>query len=334
MASSTQRFRVFVLLVGILVPLVSGHSQMRCAKYNKATGTCSAPIRNAAVSFGEESFIYSGGSICQKPMSNPITAAYSNGAACPDWAPCPAPMGSYSAGEKFTVMWPARNHAVDEQNPGTVRVYLSPREALNQAKDATQAEMFSNLICSGPYKNCGGASADLTPCTLDCTMPSNVASGYYTLWWKWDWVQGSTTIYTTCADILVSGNGGTATVAPTQTPTVAPTPTPTVAPTPKPTVAPTLAPTPKPSPVTTAATFIPSTPTQAPVPSTTGKVAGSGGSAEGSSCPTLGHSKCAGANSYQICGWATRDLKGWSKAQDCPKGLQCQQTGDHVYCVW
>jgi len=205
--SSTVSVKMLtVLVMSVMVSLVSAHSEMRCAKYDTASGQCSAAIRNAGAAFLQEAYLFTNGApICQSAMSNPISASYSNGAGCPDYAPCPDPMGTYAPGERFTVMWYARNHAVADQDPATVYLYLSPKESATQGADVSQATMASNLICSGPYMNCGGVNQDTTPCTLTCTMPSNIAAGIYTFWWKWDW-QGS--MYTTCADINVSGSSG------------------------------------------------------------------------------------------------------------------------------
>jgi len=171
-----------------------------------ATGNCYAPIRNQAVSFLQEAYsFYNGGAICQSPWTNPISSSYGNGAGCPDWAPCPDAMGNFASGETFTVMWYARNHAVADQSPATVFLYLSPIENPNQSQDVPQSVMQSNLICSGPFMNCNGQNGNLIQCYLTCTMPRNIASGVYTLWWKWDWQNGA--MYSTCADINVSASG-------------------------------------------------------------------------------------------------------------------------------
>jgi len=189
-----------------MLSTVSSHSQMRCAKYDMATGNCYAPIRNQASSFLQEAYsFYNGAAICQSPWTNPIASSYGNGAGCPDWAPCPDAMGNFATGETFTVMWLARNHAVADQSPATVYLYLSPIENPNQSQDVPQSVMQSNLICSGPYMNCNGQNGNLVQCYLTCTMPRNIASGVYTLWWKWDWQNGA--MYTTCADINVSASG-------------------------------------------------------------------------------------------------------------------------------
>jgi len=195
-------------MMNIKKMLVSAHSEMRCAKYDIATGKCYAPIRNQGVAYLQEAYsFYNGAAICQSPMTNPISASYGNGAGCPDYANCPDQMGSFSAGETFTVMWFARNHAVADQSPATVFLYLSPKENANQNGDISQAAMEVGKICQGPYMNCNGQNGDTVPCTLTCTMPSNLASGTYTMWWKWIWQGGA--MYATCADINVAVTSNT-----------------------------------------------------------------------------------------------------------------------------
>jgi hypothetical protein len=194
----------FLALVFTKILLVSAHSQMKCAKWDPNTGNCAAGIRNEGSAFLQEAYLYTyGAPICQSPWTNPISGNYANGPSCPDYAPCPDPMGTYAPGESFTVMWWARNHAVADQDPATVYLYMSPIETANQGQDISYTTMMSHLICSGPYANCDGLNGNTVNCTLNCQMPSSTPNGLYTLWWKWDW-QG--VMYTTCADINVSGS--------------------------------------------------------------------------------------------------------------------------------
>jgi len=315
---------------------------MRCAKYNKATGTCAAPIRNQYVAFLQEAFsFYNGGTLCQSPMTNPISASYGNGAGCPDWAPCPDQMGTYTPGEQFTIMWYARNHAVDNQSPGSVFLYMSPKEASNQGQDVSQAAMSANLICQGPFMNCGGVNQDMTPCTLDCTMPTNTQAGIYTLWWKWDWQNGA--MYSTCADIVVTGSSSpnppviipvTSGVVAPATPATTKAATPVVNPVPATTGRAPVATTGKlPAATTRAAVVAPATTGRAPV-ATTGKppAATTGSVVQGSPC-LLGHQQCTSTNTYQTCGWATSTVTGWGRNQTCPTGLSCHAVqSNFVWC--
>jgi len=124
----------------------------------------------------------------------------------------PNGMGTLSAGSTFKVQWMARNHAVNNQNPRTVKVFMSPTPiASGQTADFTSSQMMQNQLCEGPFINCGkGAGVDTTgdnvPCTLSCTIPSNTPKGTYTLWWYWDWTVNDGSIYATCADVQVSSD--------------------------------------------------------------------------------------------------------------------------------
>jgi len=132
--------------------------------------------------------------VCQAPLTNPVSAAYSG-----------TPMGKITAGSTWTIEWPARNHAVANQNPGNVVLYMSPKIANGQAADASAATFKQVKLCEGPFSNCDGGNGDLNPCHLQCTMPKNTADGTYTLWWVWDWTVNDGNIYATCADVQVSG---------------------------------------------------------------------------------------------------------------------------------
>jgi len=312
--------------------LVAGHSEMRCAKYDTATGKCYAPIRNQGVAYLQEAYsFYNGAAICQSPMTNPISSSYGNGAGCPDYAPCPDQMGNFSAGETFTVMWFARNHAVADQSPATVFLYLSPKETANQGADVSQAVMESNKICQGPYMNCNGQNGDTVPCTLTCTMPSSLSTGIYTMWWKWIWQNGA--MYATCADINVKISSST------------PSPPPSIT-TGKPLV------TTGKAPITTGKAAV----TTGKVPVTTGKASVTtgrisvstgktvGSFTTGSASPittgiaastsgsvdtpcTSGEMKCVTSESYQMCARGV-----WASPQYCNVGLTCHPSGQYVYC--
>lgn len=53
--------------------------------------------------------------------------------------------------------------------------------------------------------NCPSGNGDMVPCYLTCTMPTDISSGNYTMMWYWDWTVNDGNIYSTCADIVVSG---------------------------------------------------------------------------------------------------------------------------------
>lgn len=324
-----------LVLASLFILSTYGHSELRCAKYNSATGDCDAPIRGEGYAFMQEAYDLSSGSngICQYPWVNPISSYYNNGASCYDWAPCPDPMGSYTPGEQFTIMWFARNHATSDQTPGNVYLYLSPIETQNQGSDVSMAVMKQTLICQAPYMSCGGLNGNTVPCTTTCTFPS-VPSGLYTLWWLWDWTGHDQ--YSTCADIMVIGGSSSA-------PTPAPTPTATTGN--------------KVVPSTTGKTIVttgkvPSTTGKvAPVPSTTGKinttgkvaplaattgkvtppVAATTAAPSSSTSCTVGQRKCLTSETYQTC-TNGRDSPYWATAQSCQAGTTCHSSGDQIYC--
>lgn len=356
---------VFAILALFMVTSTFGHSQMRCAKYDMATGNCYAPIRDAGESFIEEgNDMMAGGGICQKPMTSPISASYSNGTGC-GYASCPDPMGTFKQGETFTIMWLARNHAVADQTPGNISLYVSPVESMNQGLDVSTAVFGLNKICEAPFMSCNGDNGNFVQCYTTCTMPANTVVGIHTLWWKWVWAETSSyRIYTTCADVYVTASSAATPVptpvpsptpvattppAPTPVPVAVPTPAPTPkpspapAPTPVPVATPTPAPAPSPSPVPVA------TPTPSPKPSTTSTPAHAPTPAPTpapipvpttptqSTVCNLGDQVCLGTSMYQTC-TNGRDANYWATPQSCNIGTKCQKSTqanslNKIYCV-
>nr|BAJ93492.1 predicted protein [Hordeum vulgare subsp. vulgare] len=331
MMSSSTVLTTAILATLLFASSTMGHSQMRCAKYNPQTGDCYAPIRNAGESFTEEAHDISTGQggLCQKPMSTPITASYSNGPSC-GYAPCPLGMGSFTAGEKFYVQWVARNHADAVQTPGNITLYLSPAESVNQGQDVTADVFGQNKFCTAPFMSCNGQNGDLVPCYAPCTFPSNVQPGVYTLWWKWVW-PGHTSVYSTCADIYVVASGsntpttpstpsqpsttGAKVAVPSTTGSKPSTPsTPSTTGKTQPSTTGAKAAT---APSTTGAAATPApTPTPTPVPSS------------GSSCTTSGYMKCLTSETYSMC-----NAGSWGPSQSCAVGTQCSPSGNYIYCV-
>jgi len=317
-----------------MIILVSAHSCLRCAKWDPITGACAAGPRNEGNLFEEEAYLWAAGTpICQSTWVNPISSYYSNGPSCPDFAECPDPMGTFTPGETFTIMWCARNHAEADEDPDTVFLYLSPVETLNQGSDATEAVFEQNLICSAPYMSCGGLNGNTVNCSTQCTMPSNVAPGVYTMLWTWPW-QG--VIYTTCTDITVTASNSGSTPSP-------PPPTPPATTGKKPSVT-----TSKAASSTTGK--VASSTTGKAASSTTGKASSSSStssrlstssssssssststSTSSGSC-TVGNMKCVGTNQYSTCS-PTRTGTAWSATQSCPSGLSCVAVqGSYIQC--
>jgi hypothetical protein len=194
----------FVLLSNIFL-IVHTHSMMTCGILGSDGNSCVGPIRDSSNSIASAAYRWNQDptkQICQpnaRGVSN-LAKYYPNG------------MGTLSAGSTFKVQWMARNHAVNNQNPRTVKVFMSPTPiASGQTADFTSSQMMQNQLCEGPFINCGkGAGVDTTgdnvPCTLSCTIPSNTPKGTYTLWWYWDWTVNDGSIYATCADVQVSSD--------------------------------------------------------------------------------------------------------------------------------
>lgn len=188
---------ILLLFIGNLLTCVA-HSGLTC--FNTAGGTCQIGIR-------------------PNSFQN-ISPRCCGGGAAADEVNCPAPggasQGTIAAGSKFTVEWPARNHAVGNQNPdggmtNGISIYLAPKTATtlgDYCGSPTPDQNCPNKICEASYgpSTCqGGTNGDNIPCTTECTMPSNKAPGDYNIMWLWDWRQNDGSMYSTCGDVTVSG---------------------------------------------------------------------------------------------------------------------------------
>jgi len=115
-------------------------------------------------------------------------------------------MASVKAGDQMCIRWPAKNHAVaDEQDRG---VFINmPKTILT--KDPNQSQFTSMNIAKLPYKNCNQISGDTdhTPCGGCFTVPADRAPGTYVVQWRWE--LNDNEFYTSCWDLQVTGNGAT-----------------------------------------------------------------------------------------------------------------------------
>jgi len=194
------------LLSSLFLSLIHGHSMMTCGVLN-SNNQCVGAIRNAGPSLQSTNYRFDNTNPCQpeaRGVSN-LAGKYS----------ASNPMGQLSSGQTFTVQWTARNHAVNNQNPRIIQMYLSPAIASSQTDDYSWPTFRQNMFCSGPYINCGnGANVDTqgdgTPCTLTCTLPS-LSNGIYTMLWHWNWTQNDGQNYMTCADFQIGGSSVTPT---------------------------------------------------------------------------------------------------------------------------
>merc|ERR1719273_415210 len=162
--------------------------------------------------------------------------------AASDAVKCPPPeaaKGKIAAGSKFTVEWPARNHATPSQDPDGgisegVSMYLASSTATtlgDYCGSTTIDKNCPNKICQGSFgpSTCGGQNGDMVPCNIECTIPATTPAGKYNILWLWDWRHNDGSMYSACGDIEVTG---AAVVLPTPAPTdVGATPSPTRRPT-------------------------------------------------------------------------------------------------------
>merc|ERR1719273_1894825 len=109
--------------------------------------------------------------------------------AASDAVKCPPPeaaKGKIAAGSKFTVEWPARNHATPGQDPDGgisegVSMYLASSTATtlgDYCGSTTIDKNCPNKICQGSFgpSTCGGQNGDMVPCNIECTIPATTPS--------------------------------------------------------------------------------------------------------------------------------------------------------------
>jgi len=197
-----------IIILGIFLVQINAHSMMTCGVLN-SNNQCVGAVRNAQQSLSSTNYRFDNVNPCQpeaRGVSN-LATKYSTA----------NPMGQLSSGQQFTIQWFARNHAVANQSPRVVKMYLSPAIQNGQTADASWNSFQENMFCTGPYINCGNGpnvdtQGDTTPCTLTCNLPS-LSNGIYTMLWHWNWTQNDGSNYMTCADIQVGGSAVTPTTA-------------------------------------------------------------------------------------------------------------------------
>lgn len=147
------------------------------------------------------------------------------------------PLGvvSYEVGKTYTLAWPPKNHVAasctNRHIPDTaLDLFIAPYNGVsdpNQFTNALQASFSDerhelNKIDFKGFQNCpsfcdsskGGTDKSL--CTGTFTIPSNLASGTYTLQWHWAF-NSATDIYSTCWEANIVGGGTTPTSTTTST---------------------------------------------------------------------------------------------------------------------
>jgi hypothetical protein len=176
---------------------------------------------------------------CKTPPNSGVVLTAENLRPCRTDFPTPS-WGSAVAGEQMYVHWAGNGHTGAQAVGTCVSIYITPY-ALDPDFGA-----FRQLAGCLPYSHNG----DMTDAFV--TIPADLASGRYTVFWMWDFAPFW---FSSCSDINVVGNSGPtapATTASLRT-TAAPVPVTTGAPAPV-----TVAPVP--------GTTAPVTPTAAPGP--------------------------------------------------------------------
>jgi len=213
-----------VLLATLFVSAVYSHGHMRCIDgtfdpKTRVITSCRAGIRNEALELGTPIENYKFNREPNAPMCQTTARGVANLEAryySVDGTGGKAKLGQFEPGEKFTVIWYARNHAIATEQPRDIQIYMSPRPIQpGQTDDFTLNEMLTNRICQGPYVNCGAGLYNWAPdknnvsCTMECAVPTTlpgggaILPGIYTILWKWDW-PAPVRIQHTCGDIRVN----------------------------------------------------------------------------------------------------------------------------------
>ncbi|KAF9308845.1 hypothetical protein BG003_010513 [Podila horticola] len=132
-------------------------------------------------------------------------------------------MASVRAGEEICVRWPAKNHAVPNEEDRGVFINM-PSEITSG--DPNQNQFMKMNIAKLKYKNCNHISGDSdhTPCGGCFRIPADRKTGTYVVQWRWE--LNDNEWYTSCWDLRVQGR------APPPPPPVTTAPTDPVAPVP------------------------------------------------------------------------------------------------------
>ncbi|GJJ77771.1 hypothetical protein EMPS_10130 [Entomortierella parvispora] len=121
--------------------------------------------------------------------ANPVSKAYGG-----KWGK----MTVTNVGNTLCVRWPAKNHAVKDEENHKVQINLSK---VRNGKDISQQELLKNTIAQLPFKNCKpGKNEDRRACGGCFKVPVR-ASGVYLLQWRW--MLNKDEWYTSCADIQI-----------------------------------------------------------------------------------------------------------------------------------
>ncbi|KAF9909663.1 hypothetical protein BX616_011101 [Lobosporangium transversale] len=111
-------------------------------------------------------------------------------------------MATGKAGEEICVRWPAKNHAVPDEDDRGVFINM-PSEPTN--RDPSQSQLMKMNIAKLPYKNCNHIRGDTdhTPCGGCFKIPEDRKTGTYMVQWRWE--LNDDEWYTSCWDLRVIG---------------------------------------------------------------------------------------------------------------------------------
>ena len=173
---------------------------------------------------------------CATPASSGVVLTAENQRPCRTDFPTPT-WGNAVAGEQMYVHWAGNGHT-GSQGAGTcVSISIAPYSV------DPDLSSFRQLASCLPYSHSG----DITDAFV--TIPADLPSGQYTVFWMWDFAPFW---FSSCSDINVVGKTSPVTTAPTSKP-VTPVPQTSLRTTVVPTIAPTAASSAAPSPTGSAA---------------------------------------------------------------------------------
>ncbi|KAG0286849.1 hypothetical protein BGZ96_009110 [Linnemannia gamsii] len=111
-------------------------------------------------------------------------------------------MASANAGEEICVRWPAKNHAVANEDDRGVFINMPPTPT---NKDPNQSQLTKMRIAKLKYKNCDHipGDSDHTPCGGCFKIPDDRVTGTYMIQWRWE--LNDNEWYTSCWDLAVKG---------------------------------------------------------------------------------------------------------------------------------
>ncbi|KAF9957073.1 hypothetical protein BGZ70_009631 [Mortierella alpina] len=144
-------------------------------------------------------------------VSNPVDDAYTG----KDEKKFPyGRMTVKNVGDTLCMRWPAKNHAVDDEDENFVTIGIMKydgKKIYSQKDYLNKGENKPVQNVKVPYKNCSdkGRDTDIWPCGACFKLNENIVPGDYSGQWRWR--LNSNEWYTSCFDIRVKAKGDNAT---------------------------------------------------------------------------------------------------------------------------